>query len=127
MLHVHFVVHVSLSISEFVKLTNHSEAQKFKTFATDQSYYHRVYRGSTSHSLASVLRRGLLSPPPPPPPLWPFPISMMTVFSRELRMPLFSSLAKQGVRIIIEKLNLSTLCDITDVPTVGYSWRLQDI
>ena len=28
-LHVHFVVHVSLSISEFVKLTNHSEAQKF--------------------------------------------------------------------------------------------------
>ena len=35
-LHVHFVVHVSLSISEFVKLTNHSEAQKFYTFATDQ-------------------------------------------------------------------------------------------
>ena len=31
MLHVHFVVHVSLSISEFVKLTNHSEAQKWKT------------------------------------------------------------------------------------------------
>ena len=28
-LHVHFVVHVSLSISEFVKLTNQSEAQKF--------------------------------------------------------------------------------------------------
>ena len=26
-LHVHFVVHVSLSISEFVKLTNHREAQ----------------------------------------------------------------------------------------------------
>ena len=28
-LHVRLVVHVSLSISELVKLTNHSEAQKF--------------------------------------------------------------------------------------------------
>ena len=40
------------------------------------STYSTGHRGSTSHSLASALKRGLISP-------WPFLISMMTIFRGE--------------------------------------------
>ena len=61
----------------------------------------RAYVGSTSHSLASALRRGLLPRP--------FLTVMMNFFRG---VPLFSTLAKPGVCIINEKFNLCMLCPL---------------
>ena len=74
---------------------------KNKVTANYGYYRHRAYKGSTSHSLASVLRRGL------PPPLATFN-SHDEYFQGGV--PLFSALAKPGVRIISENLNLRMLC-----------------